>query len=496
MTVMNLDTLLSHSALPIAGRGGNGNPEIMGIACDSRLVKKGDLFVAIPGTKLAGDAFVADALARGAAAVVSEQEPVGLMVPWIQTVNARFALGALATAFWGIDINALYLVAITGTNGKTTTAHLFKKLLAGRYGERAVWMFGTIEYHLGNEVHPATHTTPETHTIARLIGTTPEKPSAVAMEVSSHSLALDRVGGLLFDLALLTNLTQDHLDFHKSMENYYQAKKRLFTDYVKKNGWCVINIDDPWGRRLCGELAGKPVMTFGKAADAAIRIVQSSCSWDGTVVEIEAQGKRMTVSSALRGDFNVYNMTGVIAGALALSFDVASIAAAFAAAATVPGRMDRVPLDAPCAVIVDYAHTPDALVNVLRTSRPLTKGKLICVFGCGGDRDRTKRPLMGSAVAANSDEAVVTSDNPRSEQPMAIIEEILDGMPLDFPRRVISDRRQAIKKALEIAGQGDCIVIAGKGHETCQEIKGVRYPFNDRDVVAETWAEIGRPLNA
>jgi UDP-N-acetylmuramoyl-L-alanyl-D-glutamate--2,6-diaminopimelate ligase len=237
-------------------------------------------------------------------------------------------------------------------------------------------------------------------------------------------------------------------------------------------------------------------MTFGKAADAAIRIVQSSCSWDGTVVEIEAQGKRMTVSSALRGDFNVYNMTGVIAGALALSFDVASIAAAFAAAATVPGRMDRVPLDAPCAVIVDYAHTPDALVNVLRTSRPLTKGKLICVFGCGGDRDRTKRPLMGSAVAANSDEAVVTSDNPRSEQPMAIIEEILDGMPLDFPRWVISDRRQAIKKALEIAGQGDCIVIAGKGHETCQEIKGVRYPFNDRDVVAETWAEIGRPLNA
>jgi UDP-N-acetylmuramoyl-L-alanyl-D-glutamate--2,6-diaminopimelate ligase len=495
MTVMNLDTLLTRSALAIAGRGGNGSPEITGIACDSRRVKKGDLFVAIPGTKLAGDAFVADALARGATAVVSEQAPAGIMAPWIRTTNARFALGALATAFWGIDIDALHLVAITGTNGKTTTAHLFKNLLAERFSERAVWMFGTIEYHLGNEIHPATHTTPETHTIARLIGAAPEKPSAVAMEVSSHSLALDRVGGLLFDLALLTNLTQDHLDFHKSMENYYQAKKRLFTGYVKQKGWCVINIDDPWGRRLCGELAGKQVVTFGKAADAQVRIVQSRCSWDGTIVEIEAQGKRTTFSSALRGDFNVYNMTGMVAGALALSFDVASIERAFSATMTVPGRMDRVPLDAPCAVIVDYAHTPDALVNILQTSRPLTKGKLICVFGCGGDRDRTKRPLMGSAVAANSDEAIVTSDNPRSERPTAIIEEILAGMPLDFPRRVIADRRQAIKKALEIAGRGDCVVIAGKGHETYQEIKGVRNPFNDRDVATETWAEIEGPLN-
>jgi UDP-N-acetylmuramoyl-L-alanyl-D-glutamate--2,6-diaminopimelate ligase len=454
------------------------------------------LFVAIPGTKLAGDAFVADALARGAAAVASEQEPVSLMVPWVRVANARFALGALATAFWGLDIGALQLVAITGTNGKTTTAHLFKKLLAERFGEQLVWMFGTIEYQLGNDVHPATHTTPETHTIARLIGTAPERPRAVAMEVSSHSLALDRVGGLLFDLALLTNLTQDHLDFHKSMENYYQAKKRLFTDYGKKGGWCVINIDDPWGRRLCGELAGKQVVTFGKAADAGVRIVRSGCSWDGTVVEIEAQGKRMTFSSALRGDFNVYNMAGVVAGALALSFDDSSIAAAFAATATVPGRMDRVPLDAPFAVIVDYAHTPDALVNILQTSRPLTKGKLICVFGCGGDRDRGKRPLMGSAVAANCDEAIVTSDNPRSELPMAIIEEVLDGMPLDFPHWVISDRRQAIKNALEIAGRGDCVVIAGKGHETYQEIKGVRYPFNDRDVVAEAWVKIKRPLDA
>jgi UDP-N-acetylmuramoyl-L-alanyl-D-glutamate--2,6-diaminopimelate ligase len=489
---MKLDILLKKAALLIAGRSGNGNPEIRDLACDSRQVKKGDLFVAIPGTKVAGDEFITEALARGAVAVVSQREPEGFMIPWVQVANARFALGALATALWGVDTGTLCLVGITGTNGKTTTAHLFKKLLAKRFGESAVWMFGTIEYQIGQDIHPATHTTPETHSIARLIGAATAKPKAVAMEVSSHSLALDRVGGMLFDLAVLTNLTQDHLDFHTSMENYYQAKKRLFTDYVKKDGWCVINIDDLWGRRLCNELAGKQVMTFGKAPDAAVRIGRSSCSWDGTVVEVEAQGKRMTFSSALRGDFNVYNMAGVVAGALALSVDTASIADAFTAITTVPGRMDRVPLDAGYAVIVDYAHTPDALVNILQTSRPLTKGKLICVFGCGGDRDRTKRPLMGASVAANCDEAIVTSDNPRSERPMAIIEEILEGMPLDFPHWVISDRRQAIKKALELAGQGDCVVIAGKGHETYQEINGVRYPFNDREIVAETWAEIGR----
>jgi UDP-N-acetylmuramoyl-L-alanyl-D-glutamate--2,6-diaminopimelate ligase len=494
---MILEALVKLAALPIVRRGGNGNPEIRGITADSREVKDGDLFVAIPGTKLNGDTFIADALTRGAAAIVSERPVAGCSVPWIQTINARFALGALAIAFWRIDVDAILFIAVTGTNGKTTTAHLFKELLSEKFGENAVWMFGTIAYHLGRTEHSATHTTPESLTIARLIGAAAERPKAVIMEVSSHSLALDRVGGLRFDLALLTNLTQDHLDFHKSMEQYYQAKKRLFSEYLKTGGRCVINIDDPWGRRLAGESAGKKIATFGKSADAFVRITGSRCSWDGTAIQCMVQGKRMEFSSVLRGDFNVYNMTGMVAGALTLTFDETLIARAYSRVSTVAGRMDRVALaGASYAVIVDYAHTPDALVNILQTSRPLTKGKLICVFGCGGDRDRTKRPLMGAAVAANCDEAIVTSDNPRSEVPMAIIEEILHGIPLDFPHWVIADRRLAIKKALEIAGRDDCVVIAGKGHETYQEIKGVRYPFDDRSVVVEIHAEIERLRHA
>jgi UDP-N-acetylmuramoyl-L-alanyl-D-glutamate--2,6-diaminopimelate ligase len=274
------------------------------------------------------------------------------------------------------------------------------------------------------------------------------------------------------------------------MENYYQAKKRLFIDFLKKDGCCVVNIDDPYGRRLVQEIGGRHRVTFGKSAGADVRIIDAECSWDGTTIELDARGKRLRIASALRGCFNVYNMTGLCAGAVALSFDEKGIERAFASVETVEGRMDRVMLDAPFSVIVDYAHSPDALVNILQTSRPLTKGKLICVFGCGGDRDRTKRPLMGKAVADFSDEAVVTSDNPRSERPESIIEEILAGMPLDFPHRVIADRRQAVRKAMEIARPGDCVVIAGKGHETYQEIKGVRYPFNDRDIAVEMYKAI------
>jgi len=221
-----------------------------------------------------------------------------------------------------------------------------------------------------------------------------------------------------------------------------------------------------------------------------VRIATWECTWDGTRIELDACGKKVQIESALRGFFNVYNMTALYAGALALSFDHASIERAFAAVETVPGRMDRVPLDAPFAVIVDYAHTPDALINILQTSRPLTKGKLLCVFGCGGDRDRTKRPIMGNAVASLSDEAIVTSDNPRSENPTAIIEEILKGMPLDFPHCVIPDRREAIKKSLESARPGDCVVIAGKGHEDYQEIQGVKHHFNDREIVIEAYKEL------
>ncbi|MBN2038234.1 MAG: UDP-N-acetylmuramoyl-L-alanyl-D-glutamate--2,6-diaminopimelate ligase [Chitinispirillaceae bacterium] len=492
---MDFNTLIQKSALKVLCRGG-GNPEILGITGDSRAVRQGDLFVAIPGSKVSGDSFIAHALAQGAVAVASVYEPSGIMLPWVQVEKPRFALGVFAKTFWGIDCNAMTMVGITGTNGKTTTAHFFKKLFEKRHGAADVWMYGTIQYELGNEIHPATHTTPETLDIMQRIGSAARGPSAVVMEVSSHSLALDRVGGLLFDLVVLTNLTQDHLDFHQSMENYYQAKKRLFTDYLKKDGRCVINIDDPWGQRLVHELPRAECITFGKSGEASVRIVESTCSWSGTSLTLAADKKRFAYHSSLRGSFNVYNMAGLVAGAHALGYTETEIAAAFSTVQTVPGRMDLVAINAPFTVVVDYAHTPDALVNVLQTVRPLTKGKIIAVFGCGGDRDRTKRPLMGRIVAANSDEAIVTSDNPRSEHPMAIIEEILDGMPLDFPHWVVPDRRIAIKKALETARPGDCIIIAGKGHETYQEVKGVRHMFDDREIAAELYAELKEPNHA
>jgi UDP-N-acetylmuramoyl-L-alanyl-D-glutamate--2,6-diaminopimelate ligase len=489
---MKLNKLMQQKDLRIIATGGTGDPEISGISCDSRTVNKGDLFVAIPGTKTQGDVFVADALGRGAAAVVSGSRQNGASVPWAQVENPRRALGLLGKTLWGVDVDAMKIVGITGTNGKTTTAHLFTKLFEQQLGPERVWMFGTIEFKLGTQRQTASHTTPEALDVFRLIGNASIKarPQAVVMEVSSHSLALDRVCGLAFDAAVFTNLTQDHLDFHETMESYYQAKKRLFTGFLKKDGRSVVNIDDPYGRRLAGEIGGCSCLTFGKSEDADVRIVDAQCSWDGTAVEINTRGKRLRVRSALRGFFNVYNLAGFCAGASALSFDGAAIERACAAMDTVPGRMDRVALDAPFSVIVDYAHSPDALVNILRTSRPLTKGRLLCVFGCGGDRDRTKRPLMGKAVAEFSDEAIVTSDNPRSERPEAIIQEILTGMPLDFPHTVIADRRQAIQKALAIARPGDCVVIAGKGHETYQEIQGIRHPFNDKEIVLKAYEEL------
>ncbi|MBN2188407.1 MAG: UDP-N-acetylmuramyl-tripeptide synthetase, partial [Chitinispirillaceae bacterium] len=353
---MDFKSLVTKAGLKTISTGGSGNPYITDISCDSRTVKKGGLFVAISGIEKQGDAYIADAVRRGALAVVSSKTCAGVSVPWVQTENPRRALGQLGKTLWGVDVGALRLVGITGTNGKTTTAHLFLKLFEQQFGAEGVWMFGTIDYHLGKERAAASHTTPEALEVFRLIGATAEnrRPRAVVMEISSHSLALDRVAGFAFDAAVFTNLTQDHLDFHHTMEDYYQAKKRLFADFLKKDGWSVINIDDPYGSRLAQEIGGGHRMTFGRSADADVRIVGDDCSWDGAVVELEAQGKRLRLRSALRGRFNVYNLTGLCAGAMALGFDAAEIERACAAVETVPGRMERVALDAPFSVIVDY----------------------------------------------------------------------------------------------------------------------------------------------
>ncbi|MCL2218522.1 MAG: UDP-N-acetylmuramoyl-L-alanyl-D-glutamate--2,6-diaminopimelate ligase [Chitinispirillia bacterium] len=489
--MMRLNELLNASGLNVVERAGDDNPVVSDVVYDSRCVRPGAVYVAIPGIKAHGDTFIEPAIKSGAAAVISENRQEGISAPCAVVKDIRTAPGVLGKALWGIDLPGMTTVGVTGTNGKTTTAYLFKYLLDCFAGGDRVWMFGTVENCLGSERVAATHTTPESVDIFRLISEAKVTPKAISMEVSSHSLALNRVAGMEFDVAVWTNLTQDHLDFHGSMENYYQAKKLIFVDYLKGRGCAVINVDDEYGGRLAGELKGMcRVLTYGRAEDADVRIAGSKCDWSGTAVDIVYDGCEYGFTSLLRGAFNVYNMTAMIAGAFSLGIGHEIIAAALAATRVVSGRMDKVEIDAPFTVIVDYAHTPDALVNILKTSSDLTSGRLICVFGCGGDRDRTKRPLMAKAVAQNCDMAVVTSDNPRSEKPDAIIAEIVKGMPLDFPYTVVADRREAINSALRSAKPGDCVVIAGKGHETYQEICGTRYHFDDREEVINLYRKM------
>lgn len=486
---MKLSKLLQIAGIEIIDQGGNGDPDIIDVFYDSRKITHGSLYIAIPGTKNDGDAFINDAIAKGAVAVISEKRHPELVLPCITVKNARKACGASGKALWNFDQNNVVLAGVTGTNGKTTVAHLLQALFQSKFGKEQVWMFGTIDYHIGSLRKPASNTTPEALDIYRFSKETGNYPSSVVMEVSSHSLALDRVSGLEFDVAIWTNLTQDHLDFHKTMESYYKAKKVLFTDYLKNGGKAVVNIDDPWGERLVAELKG-PVVTYGENEKANVRFTKWNCSWDGTEIELSMGQNKVICKSRLCGFFNVYNMTAVAASGIASGFTLEEVAGVLSCIPIVNGRMDRVTLNAPYAVVVDYAHTPDALINVLKTARTLTKNRLICVFGCGGDRDRTKRPIMGGAVAEHADDAIVTSDNPRSERPERIIEEILTGIPLDFPHRPIADRKEAIRAAMKSAGEGDCIVIAGKGHETYQDVNGVKSHFDDKEVVIEIFEEL------
>jgi UDP-N-acetylmuramyl-tripeptide synthetase len=476
--------------LPIQAQGGGKhNPDIVDVTCDSRTVTPGSLYVSIPGLKKHGDAFIANAVAKGAGAVLSENVQQSCGVPWVKVDNTRRLLGIVSKAIWAVDASQIVFVGITGTNGKTTTAYLFQNLLGQVFGKTAVWMFGTVLYATGDGKVPAQRTTPESADIFRSIGKAQHKPKAIVMEVSSHALALDRIAGLSFDIALWTNLTQDHLDFHPSMDDYYQAKKRLFTEYLGNRGRAVINIDDPWGKRLSHEIGNVSQVTYGKSDDAQVRIMDAKSTGQATEVTLCIGGDTVHLTSKFAGYFNVYNMTALVAGARALSIDMNTIKRSFETMGTVPGRMERVELEADFSVFVDYAHTPDALDNMLAGARTLTRGRLLCVFGCGGDRDKTKRPLMARAVVQHCDEAIITSDNPRGERAEAIIDDILKGIPLDFPHVVIIDRKEAIRKALAASRAGDCLIVAGKGHEDYQEIGGVRHHFDDRETIIKLFTE-------
>jgi UDP-N-acetylmuramoyl-L-alanyl-D-glutamate--2,6-diaminopimelate ligase len=451
-------------------------------------VEPGDCFVAVPGFKQDARRFVPDAVARGARLVVTEGEPLAdLPVAQVLVPSARRALPRLADAFHGHPSGALTLVGITGTNGKTTTSYLVDALLRAR--GLTTGIIGTIQYVLGTETRAASQTTPEALEIQAMLAEMRARSiGGVAMEVSSHALALSRVDGLDFDVAVFTNLTQDHLDFHGTLEEYRRAKRRLFellAVSAKPRRTAVVNADDPAGAAMVAGL-DVPVLPFGLGPGARVRAVEHTSGLDGIRMTVDTPRGRLTVRSALIGEHNVLNLLGAVATGLALELTPDAIVRALAGVSAVPGRFERVQAGQPFLVVVDYAHTPDALERVLATARKITTGRLGVVFGCGGDRDRGKRPIMGEIAARLADRVWVTSDNPRSERPEAIIDEIATGVARvdgagDRCER-LADRRAAIGAALGWAGAGDTVVIAGKGHETYQIVGADVLDFDDRAV--------------
>jgi UDP-N-acetylmuramoyl-L-alanyl-D-glutamate--2,6-diaminopimelate ligase len=489
-------------ALPEREALGPLPPEVSGLTDDSRRVTPGTCFVAVRGLRADGRRFIAEAVDRGATAVVAEppdplpDRPVGrILVP-----DSRRALPRLAGAYFGHPSRALTVVGVTGTNGKTTTSYLVEALLRAKGIDTGV--IGTIQYVVRGVARQASQTTPDA---VELQGLLAEMVAAgvggVAMEVSSHALAQGRVDGTSFDVAVFTNLTQDHLDFHGTMEAYAAAKRRFFFELLaegdKPGRSAVLNADDPagaaWAEALAVRLPGR-VVTFGLGSDRAVRPRAHESSLAGISLEAETPIGRIALRSPLTGEHNVMNLLGAMGTGIALGLTPEGIARALQGVASVPGRFERVDAGQDFLVVVDYAHTPDALRRVLETARRLTRGRLGVVFGAGGDRDRGKRPIMGQIAARLADRIWITSDNPRSEHPDAIIDEIARGVAPP-PREGQSrhpDRREAIRAALDWARQGDTIVIAGKGHETYQVIAGQVLPFDDRAVARQALAERSR----
>jgi UDP-N-acetylmuramoyl-L-alanyl-D-glutamate--2,6-diaminopimelate ligase len=482
-------------ALPERRVVGTPPPSVTGLTADSRRVERGDCFVAVPGFKQDARRFVPDAVARGARLVVTEGEPLAdLSVAQVLVPSARGALARLADVYHGHPSGALTLVGITGTNGKTTTSYLVDALLRAR--GLATGIIGTIQYVLGGETRPASQTTPEALEIQGMLADARARGiGGVAMEVSSHALALSRVDGLDFDVAVFTNLTQDHLDFHGTLDEYRRAKRRLFELLAaspKPGRTAVVNADDPAGTAMVAGL-DVLVLTYGLGPRALVRAVEHTSGLDGIQLTVDTPRGRLTLRSALIGEHNVSNLLAAVATGLALGLTPDAIARALAGVGTVPGRFEQVQAGQPFLVVVDYAHTPDALERVLVTARKITRGRLGVVFGCGGDRDRGKRPIMGEIAARLADRAWITSDNPRSERPEAIVDEVLAGAArvADAGERYVAepDRALAIRGALGWARTGDTVVIAGKGHETYQVVGAHMHDFDDRAVARQILAE-------
>jgi UDP-N-acetylmuramoyl-L-alanyl-D-glutamate--2,6-diaminopimelate ligase len=474
---MELERLVAALA-PEAVLGSPDPVEVRDLAYDARAVTPGAAFFAVPGERADGHDFAEEAVANGAAVLVVERA-VAPEVPQLVVPSARAAMATAADVFFGEPTRELEVAGVTGTSGKTTTAFLLHSVLdvAGR----RPGLLGTVESRVGGDVRPVVRTTPEAIDLQRTFREMLDAGDrSVALEASSHASVLHRLDRVRFDALVFTNLSQDHLDFHPSMDEYYAAKRRLFIGAAPPPA--AVNVGDLWGRNLAEELADKnraPLVTYGLAPDAEIRP-------EG--LELGAAGATFTaggieIRSKLRGRFNVENVLGVIAAAILLDVDEEDIAAGIAGLEGVPGRFEPVDEGQPFSVVVDYAHKPDALDNVLRTARELADGRVVVVFGAGGDRDRQKRPLMGKVARDLADVVIVTSDNPRSEDPLAIIQDVLQGTGTDV--EIDPDRRSAIGRAIEVAAPGDVVVIAGKGHEQGQDVGGEKLPFDDRVVARE-----------
>jgi UDP-N-acetylmuramoyl-L-alanyl-D-glutamate--2,6-diaminopimelate ligase len=485
---MRLAELIGAAApdIPMADPGAYA-VEISGLAYDSRRVRPGDLFLCVPGEHSDGHDFATQAMRDGALALAVER-PLGLGVPEVVLPSVRAAMGSLAARFYGDPSAQLRVVGVTGTNGKTTTAYLVRALLEAA-GERC-GLLGTVTSAVAGVERPVTHTTPEAVEVqGALRAMLDGGDGACAMEVSSHALALGRVEGTHFAASIFTNLTQDHLDFHANMEEYFQAKRRLFTPAsAGRPSVAVINADDPHGRRLAAELSDPLTFALTRHADYRARDVRMD--FNGCCFTVDTPEGERAVALPLPGRFNVSNALAALATTHALGFDLDTLVAALGRGVRVPGRFEPVREGQDFSVLVDYAHTPDSLENVLRAARELAQGRVVCVFGAGGDRDRGKRPLMGEIAARLADMAVVTSDNPRSEAPEAIVAEIVAGIDAAGASaeavRVEVDRRAAIGKAIALARGGDVVVIAGKGHEQGQEFAaGRKLPFDDIAVARE-----------
>ena len=472
--------------------GVDQSTEVTSLAYDSRRVEKGSVFFAIAGEQTDGHLFIEDAVRRGVVAIVSERvPPAGFGSKWVRVGKIRRALSEAARRFYDDPDVKLRVIGITGTNGKTTTAYLLNSILEAA-GTRT-GLLGTVEYRLGTRVIPASNTTPESLDLtAYFYELAAEGAGAAIMEVSSHALAQERVWGMHFSAAVFTNLTRDHLDYHHDFEHYFAAKQRLFEGLgIPPPELAVINVDDPWGRRLL-DIPNPRQLTYGLESKADVGVKRYSQNLPGLSATLTTPQGQIEIESGLLGRANLKNILAATATAIGVGISTDQIQSGIRRLAAVPGRFEKVDEGQPFLVLVDYAHTDDALKNALEAARELTGKRLVVVFGCGGERDRTKRPLMGEVAGQLSDLAILTSDNPRSEDPILIMNDVLVGLQrTGRPYIAEVDREIAIQKALAEAREGDLVLLAGKGHESYQVLKDRTIPFKDPEVARRILHEMG-----